>query len=241
MLALIVATYWFASSVTQPLFGALAEDPGLRLVGAAGVLMAALFLSLIGVARVLFLVFVLLVVGGVGSAALHPVGMIIAGGASVRSRSLGVGYFTAGGMIGFALGPVLVLYLVSRFGVGATPWLMVPGVLLAALVYLLLPEWEPHGRRPIRALFAPELLRGPVGVLALAGSFTSVAFVTVTSSTPIWLVREHGLATDDRLIGWTLAVFSLAAGAGALLGGFLAPRLGRRPVVVGSLLAPPSG
>ena len=115
MLALIVATYWFASSVTQPLFGALAEDLGLRLVGAVGVLMAALFLSLIGVAPVLFLVFVLLVVGGMGSAALHPVGMTIAGGPTVRNRSLGVGSFTAGGMIGFALGPVLILYLVSRF------------------------------------------------------------------------------------------------------------------------------
>ena len=103
-------------------------------------------------------------------------------------------------------------------------------------MFALLPQWEPHGRRPVRELFDWRLVRGPVGLLALAGSFTSVAFVTFTSSVPIWLVREQGYATDDALIGWTLSVFSLAAGAGALLGGFLAPRLGRGPTIVGSLL-----
>jgi MFS transporter, FSR family, fosmidomycin resistance protein len=237
LLAVIVATYWLASSVTQPLFGSLAEDIGLRVVGGLGVVFAALFLSLIGVAPYLYFVFALLLIGGFGSAALHPVGTAIAGGPSVPNRALGVGFFTAGGMIGFALGPVLILYLVSRFGVGVTPWLMIPGLLLGVLVYALLPVWEPHGRRPLLQLFKPELFRGPVGMLALASSFTSVTFITFTSSVPIWLVREKGYASDDPLIGWTLAVFSISAGLGALLGGTLAPRIGRGPTIVGSLLA----
>jgi FSR family fosmidomycin resistance protein-like MFS transporter len=237
VLALIVATYSIASSVTQPAFGALAEDRGLRMVGAIGVLFAALFLSLLGVAPVLVAVFALLIVGGMGSAALHPVGTAIAGGPSVPNRALGVGFFTAGGMIGFALGPVLILYVISAFGVDVTPWLMVPGILLAVLVYLLLPDWEPHGRRPLWALLELRLLRGPIGALTVASSLTSVAFVTFTGSIPLWLVREHRLPTDDALIGWTLAAFSLAAGAGSLLGGFLAPRLGRRVVLAGSMLA----
>jgi FSR family fosmidomycin resistance protein-like MFS transporter len=33
LIAVMVATYWVASAVTQPVFGALAEDRGLRLVG----------------------------------------------------------------------------------------------------------------------------------------------------------------------------------------------------------------
>jgi MFS transporter, FSR family, fosmidomycin resistance protein len=57
-------------------------------------------------------VFVLLVIGGLGSAALHPVGTTIAG-SQASNATLGVGLFTAGGMVGFALGPVLILYLVS--------------------------------------------------------------------------------------------------------------------------------
>jgi len=236
LLAAIVATYWIASSVTQPLFGALAEDLGLRVIGAMGVIFAALFLSLIGVAPALLLVFPLLVIGGMGSAALHPVGTTVAGGPTVRNRALGVGFFTAGGMIGFALGPVLILYMVSRYGAGATPWLMIPGLLLGASFFFLLPEWEPHGRRRFRELFDLRLLRGPIGALALAGSFTSIAFITFTSSVPVWLVRDKGFASDDTLIGWILAAFSLSAGLGSLLGGWLAPRLGRRTTIIASLL-----
>jgi FSR family fosmidomycin resistance protein-like MFS transporter len=237
LIALMVATFWIASSVTQPIFGSLAEDVGLRLVCTLGVVFASLFLSLIGVAPALYLVFVLLVIGGLGSAALHPVGMTIAGGPNVRNRALGVGFFAAGGMIGFALGPVLILYLVSRGGTDATPWLMIPGLLLGIAVYALLPVWEPHGRRPLRALFDWTLIRGPLGLLALGGSFAALAFVSFTSSVPLWLVREHGYDTDAALIGWTLSVFALGAGVGSLLGGALAPRLGRGPTIVGSLLA----
>jgi FSR family fosmidomycin resistance protein-like MFS transporter len=40
-LAIIVAVFWIASSVTQPIFGALGEDVGLRVIGSLGVLMAA--------------------------------------------------------------------------------------------------------------------------------------------------------------------------------------------------------
>jgi MFS transporter, FSR family, fosmidomycin resistance protein len=100
---LMISVFWIASSVTQPVFGALGEDVGLRMIGCAGVLMASAFLSLIGVAAELWLVFLLLLIGGLGSAALHPVGTTIAG-SQATNATLGIGLFTAGGMVGFAFG-----------------------------------------------------------------------------------------------------------------------------------------
>ncbi|MDQ3889831.1 MAG: MFS transporter [Actinomycetota bacterium] len=236
LLAVIVAVFWISSSVTQPVFGALGEDVGLRVIGSLGVLLAAAFLSLIGVASELWLVFLLLVLGGLGSAALHPVGTTIAA-AQATNATLGVGLFTAGGMVGFALGPVLILYLVSEFGSDATIWLMVPGLVLGAAVAVLLPQWEPHPRRPLRRLFDWTLVRSPVGLLAVASMFSALAFVTFTSSVPIWLVREHGYAPDATLIGWTLSVFAFAGGLGSIVGGFLAPRLGPTVTIVGAFIA----
>jgi hypothetical protein len=61
----------------------------------------ATFLSLIGVASELWVVFVLLMIGGLGSAALHPVGTTIAG-SQASNATVGVGLFTVGGMVGFA-------------------------------------------------------------------------------------------------------------------------------------------
>ena len=235
LLAVIVAVFWISSSVTQPVLGALGEDVGLRVIGSLGVLMAAAFLSLIGVALELWLVFLLLVIGGLGSAALHPIGTTIAG-SQATNPTLGVGLFTAGGMVGFALGPVLILYLVSKFGSDATIWLMAPGLVLGAAVAVLLPQWEPHPRRALRRLFDWRLVRGPVGLLAVASMFSALAFVTFTSSVPIWLVREHGYAPDATFIGWTLSVFAFAGGVGSIVGGFLAPRLGATVTVVGAFL-----
>jgi FSR family fosmidomycin resistance protein-like MFS transporter len=192
-------------------------------------------LSLIGVVSELWLVFVLLAIGGLGSAALHPVGTTIAS-TQASNATLGVGLFTAGGMVGFALGPVLILYLVATYGSDATVWLAVPGLIVGAGVGLLLPKWEPHPRRPLRRLFDLRLLRGPVGLLAVASMFSALAFVTFTGSIPIWLVQENGYSSDAPLIGWTLSAFALAGGLGSIVGGFLAPRLGPVFTIVGSLL-----
>jgi MFS transporter, FSR family, fosmidomycin resistance protein len=234
-LALMVSVFWIASSVTQPVFGALGEDVGLRLIGCVGVLMASTFLSLIGVASELWLVFVLLVVGGLGSAALHPVGTTIAG-SQATNATLGVGLFTAGGMVGFALGPVVILHVVSTYGIHATVWFAVPGLILGVGVGLLLPKWEPHPRRPLRRLFDLRLARGPVGLLAVACMCSALAFVSFTGSVPLWLVHENGYSPDASIIGWTLSAFAFAGGLGSILGGFLAPRLGPVITIVGAFL-----
>ena len=70
-LAVLVAAFSISSSVTQPILGALADRVGLRQVAGAGVALAAVSLSLVGVAGSVPLLLALLLLGGVGSAALH--------------------------------------------------------------------------------------------------------------------------------------------------------------------------
>jgi len=234
-LSLLVAVYWIAASISQPAFGVLAEKHGLRQVGAFGVVLASVALSLVGIAPDLGTVLLLLVVGGFGSAALHPVGFAAAGAAGA-SRTLSVGLFTAGGMIGFAIGPLLILMLVSRYGMAATPWLMVPGILLGVLFYRLLPSWKPHSNIRWRRVMPLDLLRGPIGALVVAAGLVMLAFITVHSSLPIWLVDSRGERADSSLIGISLGMFSLGAGIGSILGGFWANRVNRTALVAGSLL-----
>jgi FSR family fosmidomycin resistance protein-like MFS transporter len=129
-------------------------------------------------------------------------------------------------MAGFAAGPVLILYLVSTFGTGATPWLMIPGLAFALAVLLLLPDWEPHRTGHRLWPVGRRTLTGRIAWLTGASTVVSLAFITVTGAVPLWLVSVHGLAADAPLLGWTLAVFSLAAGLGAVAGGVIGPRLG---------------
>lgn len=236
-LALLVAAFTISSSISQPLLGALADRWGLREVAGIGVALGAVALSLVGVVGSVPLLLVLLVLGGLGSAALHPVSTSIVGGATAKNPGLAVGLFTAGGMAGFALGPIVILYVVSRYGVEATPWLMLPGLLLATGVVLLLPAFEPHDTGRLTRSLDRRLITGRIGWLTIAAALVSLAFIAFTSGVPLWLVQLHGLATDSPLLGGTLGVYSLGAGLGAVAGGAIGARFGYARTAAVSLLA----
>nr|WP_207916886.1 MFS transporter [Micromonospora sp. KC723] len=235
--SLLVATFSISSSATQPWLGALADRLDARRVAAVGVALAAISLSLAGAAGTTALLAALLALGGIGSAALHPVATSIVGGPTSANPGLAFGMFTAGSMAGFAAGPVLILYLVGMSGVGVSPWLMVPGLILAVALLVLLPDWEPHQTAATSQRITPRILNGPLGRLTATATIASLAFLTFTSAVPPWLVSEHGLATEAPLLGWVLAAFSLSAGLGAVASGALANRLGHARTTSVSLLA----
>lgn len=236
VLALLVATLSFSSSVTQPLFGALADRLGRRLVGALGVILSSSLLSLVAVVPSVYLLFAVLFFGGLGSAAFHPAAISMARAAGGgRYKALVVSIFSAGGTVGLALGPIIILFVIANFGVGFTPWLMVPGVVMGVMTYLLIPPQE-SSRESRSKLFDARLLAGPVGLLCLSGILRSISFVTFANGVPLWLVNEHGLAPDDQLIGFTLAAFSFSAGVGGVIAGGLGRRVSRQWLITGTTL-----
>lgn len=239
VLALLVATFSFSTSFPQPLFGALADRLGRRLVGALGIALTAALLSLMAVVPSVPLLFGLLLAGGLGSAALHPAGTSMARAAGGPNKGLAVSLFSAGGMAGYALGPVLLLFVIGTFGLGFTPWLMVPGVLMGVLTYLLMPPQERAPRENRPKLFDAQLFVGPVGLLALSGILKDVAYLTFISAVPLYLVNVRGVPSDAGLLGWTLAVFALAAALGGVVAGALSTRVSRTWLVTGTMLLTP--
>jgi FSR family fosmidomycin resistance protein-like MFS transporter len=235
-LAALVATLSFSSSVTQPVFGALADRLGRRLIGALGVIVTAGLLSLMGITHSIWLLFGLLLVGGLGSAAFHPSGTSMARAAARHTKGVAVGVFSAGGTVGLAFGPLLIGFFVINDILRFTPWLMLPGLVIGVLLYRLVPAQErsPRDNRP--KIFDRQLFAGPVGALCLAGILRSIAWVTLINGSPLWLVQERGISGDSPTIFWTLTVFSFFGGIGGILAGYLEQRLGREMVISGSML-----
>lgn len=145
--------------------------------------------------------------------------------------------FGAGGTSGLALGPVVVLATISAHGIAATPWLMLPGIVLAPVLYVV--RGTRGGARTTipRRSFDSRLLRGPVGVLSADTILLSVPAVTFTSAAPLWLVAEQGVARDAAVIGWTLAAYNVAAAVGGIVAGALSARIRRHALVAGTMLA----
>ena len=238
VLALLVAALSFSALVTQPLFGALADRVGHRRIAALGVIFNAILFSLIGIVPNVYVLFGLILVGGLGSAALHPAMASMARTAGGSKPELAVGLFSAGGTLGIAVGPIIIMTVLANFGLSVTPWLMIPGILFGILMFISSPVEERNTMNTSRKFIDLSLIAGPVGLLALTGILSNVAFVTFTSAMPLWLVHSHGVSYDSTLIGWTLSAFSLAAALGGVAGGMISSRLGaKRLIVISSLLA----
>jgi FSR family fosmidomycin resistance protein-like MFS transporter len=233
--ALLVCVFAVSSSLPQPLFGMIADRVGRPRVGALGVAVSAALMVSLSLAPSELWLWAALLVGGLGSSAFHPAGMGMARHASSGSPGLAVAIFSSVGMAGGALGPLLAVGVASTWGIEQLAWVAVPVVLVAAML-----GRRRGGSPALRSHASPlkpglGLLRGPVAWLALVALLANFVMLTFMSALPMWLVTERGLSATSSVLGVTLAVLSLAAGVGGILGGVLARRWRPDRLIVGSL------
>jgi MFS transporter, FSR family, fosmidomycin resistance protein len=236
MAAALVLAGTFSSSIIQPLFGVWSDARGALWLLPAGVAVAGVGMALAAVAPAYPLIVLSVLVAGVGVAAYHPEGSKFASYVSGAKRASGMSFFSVGGNVGFALGPVYASTLILTLGLHGGLLIAVPGLVVATgllfvLRYLqefapaLLPRSERHAAR--------TEVRGLTLLLAVVG-LRSVAHMGLFTFVPLWEVNKgHGEAYATTL----LAFFLFAGAIGTLLGGPLADRFGRRPVLRWSFAA----
>jgi len=232
-----------ASSIVQPVFGHVADRRSLSWLMPAGIFVAAVGVGLAAVAPSFPLTFAAVVVSGLGVAAFHPEGSRYANYLSGARRATGMSLFSLGGNAGFALGPAFVTPAVALLGLPGALLIAVPGTAVALWIALELPRL--NGFQPARGAAAgpggsglparPDqdddwASFGRLGVVIAARTFLFYGMLTFV---PLYFVDVLG---RSEATGNTALVVFLAGGAvGTLVGGRLADRIGRRPVVIGSL------
>jgi len=235
VLATFVAVISISANVMQAFVGGLADLWGLRRSAALGLIVGSALMSFVAVAPSAVSLLLILLIGGLGSAIFHPAAASMAAASGAR-KSLAVGLFTAGGPLGVALMPIVVLAIIRGAGPQYVPYL----ALFGTAVGLLLLYLAPKRARPLTSrrgkVFDATLFAGPVGLLALAGLFRAMAFISFINAVPLYLANVRGFAPDAQVIGLTLGLFSGAGAIGGLIAGLLEPRVGRRRLVVGAML-----
>src|SRR5580698_7810557 len=114
--ATLVLAMNLSSSVVQPLFGHLSDRRSLAWVIPLALLLAASGTAIVGFSTSMpFMLFGALI-SGIGVAAFHPEGSRFANYFAGANRATGMSWFTTGGYMGFALGPILVTPLLIAFG-----------------------------------------------------------------------------------------------------------------------------
>ena len=235
-LAALVILMWAASSsVIQPLFGLLSDRRGAIWLLPAGLAVGGGAMALAAAAPSYWLVLLLVTVSGLGTAAFHPEGSKFAAFASGRRRATGMSLFSIGGNVGYALGPVAATAVVVQLGLQGGLLLAIPGLLVSLVLLRSLPYLRSFVPEPAASARADEENQPRALVLLLAViTFRSIAWFGLITFVPLWEVSlGHSEAYGNRL----LAAMLLAGGVGTLVAGPLADRLGRRPVLMASVLA----
>lgn len=231
LLATILNT---SAAISQPLFGAFADQMRRRLLVIFGPALTVAAMGLMGVAPSYSALIVLLLIAGTGTATFHPQGASTAGIASGTRKGVGLSLFVAGGELGYSLGPVLIALAVAAYGLSVTWLVALPGVVACGVLWWILrshtvapaPRAQSLGA-DLRGVFRPMALLWTVVVLRTIIISSYITFLPL-------LLRERG----GSLVAGGAAVF-LFGGAGAiggLFGGTLSDRLGRRAVLAASFL-----
>ena len=235
----LLTVFMQGPSLLQPFIGHLADRVNLRYLVILAPAVTAAMMSLLGVAPGYGALVLFLVVAGLSSAGLHAVAPVMAGNLSGRSLGRGMGFWMVGGELGRTLGPIVIVSAARWLTLEGTPWLMVGGFLASAVLYVRLKDVPTRPTNAGQGLPWRQALRGmgPL-LLPLAGIIVARSFMakSLTTYLPIFLSEE---GADLWFAGASLSLLEAGGVVGALLGGAMSDRLGRRLILCISMLTTP--
>lgn len=228
------------SSILQPLFGYLSDKKEKGALLPLGVFFAGLGFSLLALPGNYLPILLLVTISGLGVAAYHPEGYKTAAFFTGNRPATGMSIFSVGGNLGFALGPILAIAIVSRLGLSWLPVMVIPALLFSITILFMKKSLV----LPVRAASeqvkadSPGLPRG-----TFISLFLVIAVVVMRSWTQIGLMTYipfyyiDYLKGDPLYAGKLVSVFLLGGALGTLGGAPLADRWGHRLFVRFSMLA----
>jgi len=240
MLAVVATTYQATSSIAQPIFGALSDQGARRFLMPLGVLLAAGGFAALGVAPTYPIMLAAVALAGIGSAIFHPEATKSARYVAGALRATGMSFFTIGGNIGVALGPLVFIGLVTWRGLSGTSLYLVVGAVAALAIVVIGPSIA-RAEVAHRALGSPtsaDAKPGAMAALVTVVALRSVIYGGILVFVPLYAVNvlHHDPAQNGPLLFAILAAGAVATVIGAAIG----DRVGhRRTMAISFAFVPP--
>ncbi len=235
--ATIVLAANLTASILQPLFGYLADQTMRRWILPASIVVAGAGMALTGLAPGYPSLVLLVIVMGLGVAAWHPEGYRTTTGVAGDRKATALSYFSLGGNVGIALGPLVATFLVTTWSLGGTLALVVPPLLVGGVLLASLPSFTTAATaaRVTRVAARGENMPAAMALLILVVMIRAAASLGFATFLPFYYVDY--LQADPRIVGTLLFVFLGAGALGTVLVAPLADRWGPRALMKWGLLA----
>ena len=221
-------------SVTQLLFGMLVDRWDARKQVILSIVWMGVGMGVVGFVSSFGWLIALVGFAKLASAAYHPAGAALANFASNKMKGTSVSYFSVGGSLGSAMSPLIFGLALGAWGLNGTFLLIPCGILLAFLL------WSPLGQVPLVSNKSQGKTKAnkagpiwallPIVILVSTRSWTSG---TLSTYLPEWYASQ---GTSLALAGGAFSLVLVMTGAGNLLGGRVADRIGHERVVIGGMI-----
>lgn len=205
---------------------------------------AAVFMSLVGLVPTYSLLIVFVLVGRFANSIFHPHAAIMVRTTGEGRQGTAMSIFAFAGNIGVALGPLLIVVIVTAFGLEASYLMMPVGLLAAWAVYHYVGTSIPQGaysdvstaasQGGMERFDEPRTALRPLVLLTGLMILRAAIWVGVRTFLPVYLVDYQGASL--LMGGLGLSVLSLFGAFGGLLGGYLSDRFARSRVIALSFL-----
>jgi FSR family fosmidomycin resistance protein-like MFS transporter len=178
---------------------------------------------------------------GLGSAVFHPESSRIARLASGGRHGFAQAFFQVGGNAGSALGPLLAAFFVLPHGRSSIAWFSLTA-LLGMLFLWMVGTWYKHNGASMTRHVAPAAplahtsrRTGVTMTLLLALLFSKYVYLaSIGSYYTFYLIHRFQISVQSAQIH--LFLFLGAVAAGTMIGGPVGDRIGRRSVILWSIL-----
>jgi FSR family fosmidomycin resistance protein-like MFS transporter len=239
---MLTTAYTITSSIVQPVFGYYADRHGRRWLVALSTAWIAFFMSLIGAISWLGLdrsgsymvLLALVALAGFGSASYHPQASTMVPRISGEHKGFGVSLFSAGGNLGYAIMPLLVVPVTAIWGLPGTLAFLLPGLIMSILLYRYAPEAPSSGAHLSLKGLTRDIMSVIKPLMAVTGVVCMRAwiFFGLITFLPLYLAYRGESSTIASVHLFILLFFGAIGG---LIGGHASDLYGRKLVIVSSL------
>lgn len=233
----IVGFIWYlTSSIVQPIFGAYSDRYGRWWFLPAAVGVTAIGVSLAGLATSPMMLIVLVILGGFGSALMHPEAGRYSSMLSGSHKSTGMSIFVIGGQLGYSIGPAVAAIALAHWR-GGTAWLAIPGIFAVAALFWEMSKVGPRAERRHESaptLAVPKADRFGISLLVVSTALRNLVNSSFMIFLPNLLVAQgHSLVMAGQIV----TLFLFVGVLGTYAGGMLGDRFGALFISVATLVA----